>query len=120
MKNRDRQPSRNSDDLCVLSRQNDILARIQDILTWTKNEQNLWYNDQNLSILATATLSKAGYNKINLNIPWVEEKVKESLKTNRYLNDADSFCSISAGMLGLFLTERKSKRKRARKRRQQS
>ena len=110
VKNRERRPSRNSDDLCVFSRQNDILARIQDILTWTKNEQNLWYNDQNLSILATATLLKAGYNRINLNIPWVEERVKESLKTNRYLNDVDSFCSISAGMLALFLTERKSKR----------
>ena len=110
VKTRDGRLSGHSDDLCIFSRQNDILARIQDILTWTKNEQNLWYNDQNLSMIATATLLKTGYNIINLNIPWIEEKVKESLKTNRHLNDVDSFCSMSAGMLALFLTKRKSKR----------
>jgi len=108
-KNRNRWAN-NPEDQCILSRQNAILARIQDVLTWTKNEQNLWYNDQRLSMIATATLLKVGYNKINLNIPWIEERTKESLKTSRYLNDVDSFCSISAGMLALFLVGRKSKR----------
>jgi len=95
---------------CIFERKNDILARIEDILIWTKNERNTWYDDPGLTMMASATLLKMEYNRNNLNINWVEEQIKHYLKNDVYLKTVDSFCYVSAGLLALFLAKRKSKR----------
>jgi hypothetical protein len=95
---------------CIFERKNDILSVIEDILICTKDEQNTWFNDPGLTMMASATLLKLGYNERNLSIDWIESQIKADERRKDYQKSVQAFSHFSLGLLALYLAKRNSKR----------
>jgi hypothetical protein len=96
-------------EICKFTHKNDILSRVEEILQWTKNEQNTWYNDLFLTTLATTVLLKTGHSKNSLNIPWIEKELKYLEDRKSYLTHVNLFSAYCLGLLSLYFTGRRKK-----------
>lgn len=92
---------------CEFSHKNDILSLVEEILHWTKNDQNIWYDDFYLTTIATTVLLKMGHSKNGLNIAWIEKKLRDLQSEKRYLTHVDLFSGYCLGLLCLYFTNRK-------------
>ncbi|MEM2112076.1 MAG: hypothetical protein QXX08_09415, partial [Candidatus Bathyarchaeia archaeon] len=92
---------------CEFSHKNDILSLIEEILHWTKNDQNIWFNNFYLTTIASTVLLKMGHSKYGLNISWIEGKLKELQSKKRYLTNVDLFAGYCLGLLCLYFVNRK-------------
>lgn len=92
---------------CEFSHKNDILSLVEEILHWTKNDQNIWFDDFYLTTIATTVLLKMGHSKNGLNIAWIEEKLRELQSKKRHLTHVDLFAGYCLGLLCLYFVNQK-------------
>ena len=95
---------------CILPHKNDILSRIEEILSWTKNEKKTWYDDPFLTSIATAVLLKLGHNDEDLNLKWIEDLLTNLEKTKKHLDSVTLFCAFCLGLLSLNYAKRKDRK----------
>ena len=97
-------------ETCIFVHKNDILSRIEEILCWTKNEKNTWYDDYFLTTIATAVLLKLGHSDKDLNLKWIEDFLTELEKTKKHFDSVTLFCAFCFGLLSLNYTKRKNRK----------
>jgi len=97
-------------EICTFAHKNDILSRIEEILYWTKNEKNTWYDDYFLTTIATAVLLKLGHSDKDLNLKWIQEQLTYLEKTKKHLDSVNLFCASCLGLLSLHYAKHRSKK----------
>ena len=81
-------------ETCNFVHKNDILSRIEEILCWTKNEKNTWYDDPFLTTIATAVLLRLRHSDKDLNLKWIEDYLANLERTKKHLDSVTLFCAF--------------------------